>query len=345
MRVKTSTVTNRGRAAVAGTFLQYGLPAALALVFVLLAGGLQRSFLNYGTELLILALIAMAWNLIGGFGGQFSLGHSVFVGIGGYTVAVLFDETGLPFPVVLLAAGVLSALAGVILGYPMLRLRGPYFAIGTLGIALAVTSWMLNWSFTKASQAYSLPARDMLRLPQQFQLAVVLAAAVLIIVTAIVKSPLGLRLVALRDDERGAASLGVRRVRTLLPVWAVSGFITGLTGALVAFQQGSLTPAFAFNPSWVLDAIVICVVGGSGTLYGPLVGAVLVFVLRQWTTDFSDWATLIEAVVVLLVVRLVPGGVWGVCESAVAAIRRRVRRGPPDRVASNPVEEEVMANV
>lgn len=321
------------RRSMAVTVARYVIPLAVGAVALFSAGEWGRSFVNQGTELLLLALLALSWNVVGGYGGQFSLGHQVFVGVGGYTVVVVATYAELPLPLVLLIAGALSAVTGVILGYPMLRLRGPYFAIGTLGVGLAVLAWMMNWQFTKASQAYPLPMSSALGFTELFQYTVVIATLSLVAITALVSSPLGLRLVALRDDEYGAASLGVRRVRTLMPVWAISGFIAGLVGALFALQQGSLTPTSAFSIQFVLDAIVVCVVGGLGTLYGPLLGAVIVFGIRQYTSDFAEWAMLFEAILVILIVRLIPGGLWGVLRAAYDALLRRVRtrssRTPP----------------
>lgn len=330
------TPSSRG-ATLARGILPYAIPIVVGGLAIALADSLGRGVVNQGTELFLLALLAIAWNLVGGYGGQFSLGHQVFVGVGAYTLVVILSSADLPLPLVLIIAGALSAVTGVVLGYPMLRLRGPYFAIGTLGIALAVTAWMLNWPFTKASQAYPLPISSSLGFTELFQLSALVLVLGLIVITYLVNSPLGLRLVALRDDEFGAQGLGVRRVRTMLPIWAISGFMTGIVGALFAMQQGSVTPASAFSIRFALDAIVICVVGGMGTLYGPLLGAVIVFALRQYTADFAEWATLFEALIVVLIVRLIPGGVWGILATLFRSLGRRLRRGRqgPQPVAAN----------
>lgn len=242
--------------------LSYAAPAVVAAVLLLTAGGLRLGTVNDLTSLLLLMILAVAWNLVAGFGGQFSLGHSIFVGVGGYTTAVILSYFEVPLVLALLAAGLVSALTGVVLSYPLLRLRGPYLAIGSLGMALAAMGWMMNWSFTKASQAYPLPPKQVPGLLEIFQITTVVAAVAVIAAIALLRSPLGLRLVALRDDEKGAASLGVRRLRTLVPVWALSGFITGLMGSLLALQKGNLTPAAAFNLQFVLDAAIVCVIGG-----------------------------------------------------------------------------------
>ena len=169
---------------------------------------LSRSDVNRATTLMLLAAIAMAWNLIGGFGGQFSLGHSIFIGAGGYTTAVLLDKTELPLVAVIIASGALATAAGVVLVFPLMRLRGPYFAIGTLGISLAVVGWMLNWDYTKASTGYSVPVSKLISLDELYRIAAVVLIITITASVVLVMSPLGLRLRALRDDEAGATSFG-----------------------------------------------------------------------------------------------------------------------------------------
>jgi branched-chain amino acid transport system permease protein len=292
--------------------------ATVGVGAVLLVGGarLDLSTANRATGLFLLMTIGMAWNLVGGFGGQFSLGHSIFIGAGGYTTAVLLDKSAVPTPLVLVAAGGSCALIGVVLAYPMARLRGPYFAIGTLGLALAATGWMLNWRFTRTSEGYPIPVPKLADVQTLYRYATVLVVLSVLTVVTVMRMPLGLRLLALREDEAGAISIGVRRLRTLLAVWAFSAFLTGLAGAALGLQKGLLEPVSAFSLQYTLDAVVVCVIGGLGTLSGPLIGAVVVFALRQYTVDFADWASLIEALVVVLVVRLMPGGVVGLFAGA-----------------------------
>lgn len=307
--------------------LIYGLPIIVGVIAFFLADGVRLGLVNEWTSLLLLMILAMAWNLVAGFGGQFSLGHSIFVGVGGYATAILLTFLDLPLFLVIFLASVISALIGVLLAFPLLRLRGPYLSIGSLGIALAATGFMLNWDFTKKSQAYPIPSGDILDLADLFKATVVITVIALLIIIKLVRSPLGLRLVALRDDENGAASLGVRRLRTLIPVWALSGLLTGVMGALSAMQNGNLTPTTAFSLQYVLDAAIISVIGGLGTISGPIIGAVLVFYLRQYSADFAELALIIEAVVVVLVVRFFPAGIVGLFTKVVTSLR--VRRGKP----------------
>ncbi|WP_448809762.1 branched-chain amino acid ABC transporter permease [Agromyces bauzanensis] len=348
MTITKPTTDRRLEPATVRRSLRYTAPILVAVVLFVAADSLGLALANQLSSLLLLAALAMAWNIVSGFGGQFSLAHSIFVGVGGYTAAVLLDYFDLPLILVFLLAGGVSAVGGVVLAYPMLRLRGPYFAIGTLGLALAVMGWMLNWEFTRASQGYPIPAGDMVDLTTLFRIAVTLALLTLVATLVVMDVPLGLRLLALRDNEDGAASLGVRRLRTLVPAWALSAFLTGAMGAVVALQNGHLTPNSAFSIQYTLDAVVICVIGGLGTVYGPVIGAVIVFSLRQYTADFAGWATLIEAVVVILVVRLMPDGAVGLLDRLRGVIRARRGARPASgrrRDLTAPVGDDEVASM
>ena len=329
----TSSTSSFARLVRNPSVVPIGVAVLLAVVAIAMSSVVSKGVANQLTELLLLVTLALAWNLVGGYGGQFSLGHSIFVGMGGYATAVILTLFKTPLIPTILAAGLASAFIGVLLAYPLLRLRGPYLAVGSLGMTLAVYGWMINWDFTKASASYQIPKYAMLSIPTLFVYTIVLALVAFIAVFVLVRSPLGLRLVALRDDETGAASLGVRRVRTLIPVWALSGLLTGLMGSLGALQKGTITVDAAFALQFSLDAVIICVIGGLGTLSGPLIGAVIVYYLRQFSDDYSNLALVIEAVVVILVVRFVPGGVVGIFSRLIFALRVRIGK-PPASIAT-----------
>lgn len=299
-----------------GRFIVVTLIAAAALLYS--ADSLSRGLLNQITSLLLLMTISSTWNLVGGFAGQFSLGHSIFVGIGAYSTAIILTHFGTPLIPTILVSGLISSFIGVLLAYPLLRLRGPYLAVGSLGMALAAYGWMINWDFTNASSSYNMPAGGLVDLKTIFTYTVVLATITMLSVVILINSPLGLRLVALRDDEFGAASVGVRRVRTLIPVWALSGFLTGLMGALYAVQRGTLTVDSALNIQFSLDAAIVSVLGGLGTVGGPVIGSIVVYYLRFFSADYSNWALLIEAIIVILIVRFFPTGLVGMLRLVLA---------------------------
>jgi branched-chain amino acid transport system permease protein len=290
-------------------------PSVLAVVIAIAAIGAQSSLTrgnkNQLTELLIMMSISVAWNLIGGFGGQFSLGHSIFVGIGGYATAILLTYFGWPLLATVSIAALISAALGVLIAFPLLRLRGPYLAVGSLGMTLAMYGWMINWDFTKASSSYQIPIEFSLSIDDLYSYVVFFVLIAVLASLFMVRSPMGLRMIALREDEAGAASLGVHRVRTLLPFWAVSGLVTGMAGAFYALQQGTLTVDAAFNLKFSLDAAITSVIGGLGTVAGPILGAIVVYYVRDFAADLANWALVIEAAVVVLVVRFFPRGIMG----------------------------------
>lgn len=301
------------------TLKKFITPAIAVLIGAILVVGqsfFSGSQINLLTNALLLVSIGVTWNLVAGIGGQFSLGHAIFIGVGAYATAIFVSELGWPVAVSALAAAVVSAVVGVVLAYPMLRLRGPYFAIGTLALSLAVLGWMVNWEFTNQSQAYSFPIAALPSLDELLTYATVLAVVSFVAVWAVLNSSFGLRLMALREDEAGAISLGVRRTANLIPMWALTTFLTGLVGAVFGLQRGSLDPGSAFGVQFTIDAIVVTVIGGIGTLIGPVVGAILVFFLRQFADAFDAWALLIEALVVIVFVRFIPGGLVGLVRGA-----------------------------
>jgi branched-chain amino acid transport system permease protein len=298
------------------------LAVILAGVLLLQQPNLTLGVQNQLTSLFILMVIAVAWNLIGGFGGQFSLGHSIFVGIGGYSSAVIFTKLHWTLLPTLVTSAAIAAVIGVVIAFPLLRLRGPYLAIGSLGMTLAMYGWMINWSFTNQSSSYSMPMEDLLSVNDLYSSSVLLVLVAILAALFMVRSPIGKKLIALRDDELGAASLGVRRIRTLIPFWALSGFLTGLAGVFFALQQGQLTVDAAFDTAFSLDSIIISVIGGMGTLAGPIVGSVIIYYVRYFAADYADWAIVIEAIIVILVVRFAPRGVMGILYRLRTAVER-----------------------
>lgn len=319
------------------TTLSIAVATVVAIIILVTSSTMKLGIANQITSLLLLMTLALAWNLVGGFGGQFSLGHSIFVGIGGYATAIIMTYLKVPIIPAVIMAGIVSSFIGVLLAYPLLRLRGPYLAVGSLGMALAAYGWMINWDFTKASSSYSIPTEGMIDIPTLLSYTTILALVSLVAVILLVRSPLGLRLVSLRDDELGAASLGVRRVRTLVPVWALSGFLTGLMGALFALQKGTLTVDSAFSIQFSLDAAIICVLGGLGTISGPVLGAIIVYYLRFYSADYSNWALLLEAIVLVVVVRFFPTGLAGAITRLGGMAVRLSRRFGQSRTTAVPV--------
>jgi branched-chain amino acid transport system permease protein len=180
----------------------------LLAVLLLLPGNVPRGTQEILLNLLLWVGIAQAWNLVGGIGGQLSLGHSVFVGTGGYTLAMSVLKAGIPWPAALLLGGVLSGALAWLLSYPLLRLSGVYFTIGSSAVALIAEAWMVTWTWTGESRGIIIPPDAIPSLATTFRVIAVLAVVACVVTYVVLRSTFGLRLMAVRDNEPAAAALG-----------------------------------------------------------------------------------------------------------------------------------------
>jgi branched-chain amino acid transport system permease protein len=303
------------------------LIALLVVVLALMADG--PSLLGEANETLwatmfTLMAMAQAWNLLGGYCGQFSIGHGLFVGLGGYVTTMLLLHTGLPLAAAIVGAAVVSAVIAGITAIPLLRLRGVYFSVGTIGLLLAVQAWFTNWGYAGQTTGVVMPEQGTLGFSTQYYMAAGLVVLTTVLVWAAVRSRFGRQLMAVRDDEEAAAELGVNGFRIKLIAMVLSAVLVGLAGSMNAFQQLTLEPYSAFSISWAINMILACVIGGLATLPGPLIGAALMFELQQRLQSTSDLAPLIEGVILLIVIRFAPGGIWGLLCRLVTDLRDRV---------------------
>jgi branched-chain amino acid transport system permease protein len=293
----------------------------IIVVLALMADG--PSLLGEGNETLwttmfTLMAMAQAWNLLGGYCGQFSIGHGLFVGLGGYTTTMLLIHTGLPLAAAIAGAAVAGGIIAGVTAVPLLRLRGVYFSVGTIGLLLAVQAWFTNWGYAGQTTGVIMPEQGTLGFSTQYYMAAGLVVVTTFIVWGGVRSRFGRQLMAVRDDEEAAAELGVNGFRIKLIAMALSAVLVALAGSMNAFQQLSLEPYSAFSISWAINMILACVIGGLATIPGPLIGAALMFELQQRLQGTSDLAPLIEGAILLVVIRFAPGGIWGlVCRFAV----------------------------
>ena len=290
-------------------WLRWLLAVLAVAVLVIAPRFLSLYGLTVAFSLFNYATIAQAWNLIGGYGGQFSLGHALFVGVGSYSLAVLLLHTAAPLWLSILLSGLIATVIAAVAALPLLRLRSVYFAVGSLGIALAGTSWMINWTFTKQTEGLGLPtSKATLDFGQLYYLAAALVVASTITAAVLVRGRFGLRLMAIRDDEDAAAELGVDAFRVKLAAFTISAFFTGLAGALVALQKVQIEPVSAFSLNWTINMINMTVIGGLATLSGPFVGAVIVYGIQQLLQSYGSLATLISGILLIVIISVAPGG-------------------------------------
>jgi branched-chain amino acid transport system permease protein len=291
--------------------------AALAAPFVL-----ERGTLNDLWSLALGVILASAWNLLGGFAGQVSLGYSAFLGIGAYTTALLSLRGVNPFLTLPLGA-LLAALFSIVIGLPAFRLRGPYFTIATIGVGEAVRVSAASVSFTGGSGGLRMPAGSF-----DFQLnyysMIVLAILSVALAAAVRSSAFGHALAAIRQDIDGAEALGVHSTRFKLAAHALSAAVVALAGSLYAINFQYIAPGSVFDFRLSLSIVLMPIVGGVGTVAGPVLGA-LVFSTLQIKLlaipALRDAYLLLYGGLLILVMLYEPKGLVGLWRRLVARLR------------------------
>ena len=271
------------------------LPVAAVIIIVaatIPAWG-SSNIMKQAVTFLTLVALAQMWNLLAGYGGLVSVGQQAFVGIGGYALWVFSAKFGINPFVCVPIAGVVAALFAVPTAGLAFRLRGGYFAVGTWVIAevyrLLVTQigWLGGGSGVSITSATQIDKG--IREPVVFWLALVVAVGSIALVYLLLRSRRGLALTAIRDDETGARGLGVNVFRSKLWVYIIAAFGTGVTGAVIYLNLLRLQPEAGFGLNWSALMIFAVVIGGLGTIEGPIIGAVIFFALQQLLSDYGTW--------------------------------------------------------
>jgi branched-chain amino acid transport system permease protein len=286
-----------------------------------------------GTIIAINAIVACGLNVIVGFAGQISLGHAAFFGIGAYAAALLAVKAGLPFWAALPVVVALTALVGLLLGIPSLRVREDFLAITTIGINFIVEAVFLYVPFFGGALGIGgIPRVSLFDLrfrgPEFLGLCLVFLALTLLVCHRLTRSWAGLACFALREEEAAAAGVGISPVRFKLLAFVIGTGMAGLGGALYAhFMRFISATDFGFPMSVSLLSMIV--VGGMGTLWGPLLGAVIIGVLPEIFRPLVDYRILFYTVLLLLMIRFQPGGLLGDNSVARRALTRLIPRRRP----------------
>ena len=265
------------------------------------------SLVQFGVNTLLLAVLAQSWNLIGGYAGYASFGNSVFYGLGTYGTAIAMAQYHLSFPIGLVCGGVLGVACAFVLGAPILRLRGPYFAIATLGLAAVMSAIVSNLPIANKNIGLILPLvrGDGLF----FELSLLLLAAATLTTWLVSRSRFGAGLVAIREDEEAAEVMGVDTTLYKVLALALSAFFSALAGGVHAYWITFVDPSSAFDPRLNLEMVIMAVFGGPGTVSGPLLGAfVLSAISEMLANTVSMFASLFFGLVIVVAVIFMPKG-------------------------------------
>ena len=258
--------------------------------------------------------LAGSWNIISGLTGYVSFGHVAFFGAGAYTGAILITKAGWPWLPAALAGGVGACAVALVIGYPCLRLKGPYFAIAMLGLNEVLRALVSYFEgLTGGGSGLSLPTLHA-TVPIYYAMAAT-AAGVTLVTYAILTSRFGLRLMTIREDEVAAEAMGIDTARHKLYAFLLSAVGPGIAGALAARDQGYIEPVSVFPLATTITMIVMALFGGKGTIWGPVLGAVVLFVAQElvWAR-FPYLHQLLFGAVIIAVVLLMPRGVLGILQ-------------------------------
>lgn len=281
----------------------------LLLLFPFIVG--QSSYyMGLAVTACMYAIAAIALNLLTGYGGQVSVGHSGFLIIGAYTVAILADRLDAPIWLTLPAAGVVSAIVGFILGLPATRLRGHFLAVATLGFGLSMPAIALNWeSLTAGYSGLAVMRPDLVSSDLAFfYVFIVLTAFITWMSINIARSRMGRAFVAVRDSEVAAAATGINVSYYKTIMFTVSAFFTGVAGGLYAYWVGFVSPNdYTIVASFLLLAMIV--VGGLASIWGAIFGAILLTIIPHFTDEYIGVTDLIIGIAVMIVVLLRPAGI------------------------------------
>lgn len=293
------------------------------LALLILAAGpywAGRADMRLMSEIFLYLALASLWNLMAGYAGLVSVGQQAFVGFGGYMLFALTIFGGLPPVVAIAGAAVLGSLIAIPTAVLIFRLRGAYFAIGTWVMAEVFRLSFAQVSSLGGGSGSSLPvgivrsiangraAREAL----SYWLALGIVIVVIVAVYLFLRSRQGLALTAIRDNELAASSLGIDIWRTKFVVYIVTAGLTSMVGALIFFQKLRISPDAAFSVNdWTAFVIFIVVIGGIGTLEGPIIGTLVFFALRETLADLGSTYLIVLGGVAIVIMLKAPKGVWG----------------------------------
>jgi branched-chain amino acid transport system permease protein len=296
--------------------------ALLIIALVLLPVVVKKdSLVNLMILIMLYVSLASSWNILGGFTGQTSLGHAAFFGLGALVTRLLWVD-GFPLMGSALAGGGVAVAFALLIGVPAFKLKGVYFAIGTLALAQILNITVGNVFPTITA----LPAEDLANYQLTPRYYFLLALAIITVGGAYLLyiSRRGLGMMAVREQEDAAESLGVNALTHKLLALGISAFLTGLAGSAFAYYHVSYYYQFPFTPVWSLDALTMVYLGGVGTIIGPVIGAIFFVVVKEFLVlNLGEYHLIIFGVLFVLVVLFLPGGLVEAWKKIQNAVRRR----------------------
>jgi branched-chain amino acid transport system permease protein len=318
------------------------------LICLVVGGALYGGAVVFGNDYIFFAgyvvlqyvALATAWNILGGYCGYVNFGSAAFFALGAYSTVAFYRFYPLPIPILVLIGGVVSGAVGLVMGYLTLRLRGAFFAIATLALAVVLETLVVNWDYVGGSRGAYIVRPETIApfgpyIRYLFLIMLLVAIGAVTVARLIERSRLGYGFATIRDDELAAEALGVPTLRLKLIATAISGGLMGMAGAPFPYYIGYLQPATTFGLDYAVNSIAMPMIGGTTSWVGPLVGAVLLGSLQQIAT-----VTISSAINLLIVGLLLVGFVIVAPNGIVGLVHRYVQHRPDDFVGRRRVGGE-----
>lgn len=298
------------------SFLKARIRQALTLVVVFILLIAVPTFVSspYLLHIIILLFIytvlATSWNMVGYYAGQLNLGHAAFFGFGGYTSALFYLSGSSP----LLGIGLGGLTAGafaVLVGFPTFRLRGVYFAVGTLALSEAMRVIFTNINAVGGASGLRLRALQGYDKAQYYYIALTILLISLLVIYWVLHSKTGLAFRAISRNEDAAESLGINPFAYKIRSLVISAILAGAIGGFYATYILFIEPSNVFNLLWTFNTIFAVIIGGGGTFFGPIVGSIVFVLISELTVGFGKMSSLIMGALLIAVIILFPQGIWG----------------------------------
>ncbi len=274
-------------------------------------GVLSNNLMRYLFKIFLYITLGEMWNLMSGFAGMTSLGQQAFIGLAGYSVAVMTTVYKLNFYFGIGVGAVVGVLGAALLAVLLLHIGGMYFSIATWVAAEALGTFFSGWKYVGQGAGMNITISPYPKMSELYILALILCAASLGVTYLLLRSDTGLGLTAMRDDISAAASLGVNIEKNKFIVYLTAAFFTSLAGAVFFINKGTIYPDSGFDISWTISMVFIVIIGGAGTMEGPVIGSVIYVLLYEYLAHFPGWSNIILGLISILVILFMPKGIAG----------------------------------
>jgi len=319
-------------------FINRNIKRIILAICLIILIFLPKFIAGYGirilTAIFMYAIIAQGINLMSGYMGYLPFGNAMFFGVGAYITAIMMAK-GLTFLWAMILGGIASILVSTLFGLPVLRLRGHYFAIATIGVSGALLSIVQNATeITGGAMGTTLPVIEgspQVTYSYFYWGMLTLMIVVTLIISYVMKTKFGYGIRSIKANEEAADAMGINTTQHKVITWAISAFFTSLAGSIYAYWMSFIAPDEVFNIMIIVHAIVILLIGGMGTVLGPIIGAFIIELLSEvaWS-NFLEYHLAVMGIVTLIIIFFIPKGVVGTFSEIRK--KRKIRQGEKEAV-------------